>query len=132
MAKTSHKHRALKMLEALGWTVGDVEKWIPRANRRIDLFGFADLICVKGEHTLAVQVCSIRVLGSDMASHQAKMLAEPRLARCLEAGWLVELWGIRQRPRRDGETVSVRSFALSDDGDACIVFEGSDVTLVGD
>lgn len=117
------------MLESLGWEVADVEKWIPRTNIRQDLFGFADLLCVKGDTTLAVQVCSIRSSGGgDFAPHQTKMLAAPLLAKCLEAGWLVELWGIRNTPKGDGETVRVQSFELFGE-DEIIVYEGS--TVVG-
>lgn len=131
MAKTTHKHRALKMLESLGWEVDDVERILRngRLTRRFDLFGFADLLCVKGPATLAVQVCSIRPSGSDLQSHQAKMLAERRLARALEAGWLVELWGVRNVPKKNGEAVTIRSFELSDDGRSIVVYEGSEVLV---
>jgi hypothetical protein len=130
MAKRkSHKQRAKEMLEALGWTVADVEKWLPRTNIRVDLFGFADLLCVNAGQTLAVQVCALRSSGGgDIAIHQTKMLAEPRLCECLDAGWLVELWGIRREPNSRGELVSIRSFELLGD-DSIVVCEGSEVLI---
>lgn len=126
MAKTTHKHRARKMLEELGWEVADVEKWIPQAKRRVDMFGLFDLLCVKGGSTLAVQVTSGE--GGNVGSHVTKMLAEPRLGRCLEAGWLVELWGVRKAATRAGELVKVRSFELLDD-QHIVVYEGSEILV---
>jgi len=131
MAKTTHKQRALKMLESLGWTVADVEKWIPRTNIRVDLFGFADLLAVKGTQTLAVQATSINDTGGgEFSRHVAKMIAEPRLGNCLDAGWLVELWAVRNTPTKSGQTVRIASFELLDED--ILVCESSDVLITSE
>lgn len=47
--------RSLALLRKRGFLVGVVERWNPYAKVRQDLFGFIDLIAVKGDLTLAVQ-----------------------------------------------------------------------------
>lgn len=48
--------RSIQSLKDRGYLVGKVEKWIPQARRRVDLFGFADLIAVGDDHDVLVQV----------------------------------------------------------------------------
>jgi hypothetical protein len=50
--------RSLAMLRAEGWLVAVVEKWNVHAKVRQDLFGFADLLAIKDNATLAVQTTS--------------------------------------------------------------------------
>ena len=38
--------RSLMLLRRQGYLAETVERWIPRVNRRRDLFGFADLLAV--------------------------------------------------------------------------------------
>lgn len=123
--KATHKHRALQKLEALGWLVADVEKWIAQAKRRIDLFGCIDLLAIRESETLGVQVTSDS--GGNVAAHVDKMLAEPRLVDCLRAGWKVELWGVRNQSVRDGSFARARVFELTNGGKTVAVYQGSDV-----
>ena len=54
--------RSLKALRNDGWTVDIVERWIPGARIRKDLFNMADLLAIKsGRKPLLVQVTSSRV-----------------------------------------------------------------------
>lgn len=93
-----------KLLEAEGYTVDVVERWLPQARRRLDLFGFADLIAIrKGEGPLLVQTTS----ATNMASRRTKILAEPRAAlwvatggRILLHGWRPKVKGVRAREVR--------------------------------
>ena len=121
--KATHKHRAVQKLEALGWQVADVEKWIAQAKRRIDLFGCLDLLAVRDGETLGVQVTSPPNVGA----HVTKMLAEPRLVDCLRAGWRIELWGVRNQSVRDGSFALARVFELTNGGKTVAVYQGSDV-----
>lgn len=124
MAKLTHKTQAMRKLEELGWVVDDVERCIrngPRT-RRFDLFGIIDVMAVKGDLTLGLQV----TVPDRLADHQYKMLDEPRLYHCLRAGWLVELWGVRNKPTRDESFAAARSFELDGSGEV-LLFDGSDV-----
>lgn len=121
--KTTHKHRAVQKLEALGWLVADVEKYHAFARRSFDLFGCLDLLAIRAGETLGVQVTSPPNVGA----HVTKMLAEPRLVDCLRAGWRIELWGIRNQSVRDGSFALARVFELTNGGKQVSVYQGSDV-----
>lgn len=59
---TSPTQRSLKALRADGWHCEIVEHWNHFTRRRHDLFGFADLLCIKkGHKPLLVQVTSTGV-----------------------------------------------------------------------
>lgn len=124
MAKQlTHKTRALKMLEALGWTVADVEQHVRHSFTTIDLFGFADLLAIHVGQTLALQVTS-----PDHVCHRVdKVLGEPRVFRCLLANWQIEVWGVRDEPAGDGSLVLARTIELHESGRRVIAFEGSEV-----
>lgn len=114
MRMKTHKHRAAELLESHGWLVADVESWIPHTRIKRDLFGFADLLAVHSDKgTLAVQVTSCN--GGHVAERVAKLLNEPNVLDCLFAGWLVEVWGIRDKPTKKGGAVDVRRLAISID-----------------
>ena len=59
----SPTERTLNLLRGLGWQVASVEKWLKHPNmkfgRRIDLFGFADVIgCRPPDEIALFQICS--------------------------------------------------------------------------
>lgn len=60
-AGTSPTQRALKHWRALGYVCAIVERWNPHVRIRQDLYGFIDLLAVKGEDIVGVQACSTRV-----------------------------------------------------------------------
>jgi hypothetical protein len=120
----SHKFRAQQLLRSLGWTVDDVERQLRHSFTTVDLFNFADLLCVKANRgTLAVQVTS-----PDHVSHRVgKLLDEPNVVECIRAGWEVEVWGFRDAAARDGSLVLARSFELAKGGRCLNALEGSNV-----
>jgi hypothetical protein len=61
--------RSLKKLRSEGWTVAVVEKWNPHARVRQDLFGFADLLAIRGNETIAIQT----TVSSGMAARLVKI-----------------------------------------------------------
>lgn len=69
--KTSPCQRSLKKLRSEGWFVAIVERWNPWAKIRQDLFGFIDLLAIKGNQTLAVQTTS----GANASARVGKILA---------------------------------------------------------
>lgn len=90
----------LDKLRALGWMAGVVEKFIPYTKTRVDLFGFADLVCiVPGRSGVTfLQVTS----GKNGPSRVHKLLEErwDQVKRCLDAGNHVEVWDWRSyKPR---------------------------------
>lgn len=121
--RATHKHRAREKLEALGWLVGDVEKWVPQSKKRIDLFGIIDLVAIREGKTLGLQVTS----PSNVGSHVTKMLDEPRLVDCLYADWLIELWGVRNTSVRDGSFAVTRQFKIIDRGKRVAAYRCSSV-----
>lgn len=89
---TSPTQRSLAYLRAAGWTAEVVERWNPHARVRHDLFGFIDIMAVRGSETLAVQTTS----GSGVSARLRKIAEQPRLADVRAAGWLVHVHGWRK------------------------------------
>jgi len=79
-------------LRAQGWTVGVVEQRIPNTNITRDLYGFIDLLAIRGDETLAVQVTS----GSNMAARVRKITEHANLAAVRAAGWRIHVHGWRK------------------------------------
>lgn len=50
--------RSLKQLRLAGWLCAVTERWNPHVKIRQDLFGFADLIAVKGDECRLIQTTS--------------------------------------------------------------------------
>lgn len=63
--------RSKALLEADGWKVGIVERWIQRAFIRVDLFGLFDLVCIRSDR---VGVMGIQCCGEDVQEHCRKYL----------------------------------------------------------
>lgn len=87
--------RSREALEAAGWLVDTVERRITRIVTR-DLFGIIDLLAVRDEVTLAVQVTT----ASNVAARRKKLQASDALSRVLAAGWRIELHGWVKRKGR--------------------------------
>lgn len=82
----------LKHLRAEGWTVAVVEKWNPHARIRQDLYGFIDILALKGSETLAVQATSY----TNMSSRIKKIAEIETVAAVREAGWTIWVIGWRK------------------------------------
>lgn len=85
----SPTERTLKALRADGWLAAVVEKWNPHANVRNDLFGFIDVLAVKGDVTLAVQATS----RPNVAARLKKIADHENVGMVRDAGWQIEVWG---------------------------------------
>lgn len=64
--------RTLSFLRAQGFHSDVVERWLPRINKRRDLFHIIDIIALNGDKTIGVQST-----GQDFAAHVAKLASEP-------------------------------------------------------
>jgi len=84
----------LRALRADGWQAEVVEKWVPGANVRRDLFGFVDVLAVRGTETLAVQATS----ASNVSARVRKIADAPTLPAVREAGWGIVVHGWDKGP----------------------------------
>ena len=88
--------RTLEKLRLEGYTVAQVERWIPRGIK-LDLFGLADIEALFPDHTLYVQVCR----DTDLTDHLVKHLGNPRLERLIECPQRVfEIWSWAKKRNR--------------------------------
>ena len=91
MAKTSPTQRSLKLLRDQGWTVEVVERWNAYTKTRKDLFGCIDLVALRhGE------LAGIQTTAGPGSARIAKIKAEPRMVKWLEAGGTLYVHGWRK------------------------------------
>lgn len=93
---TSPTQLTLKLLREEGWTVEVVERWVPGANIRKDLFGFIDLVALKGDMTLGVQATSY----SNMGARIKKIESAELLSQVRRACWHLWVIGWRKQNNR--------------------------------
>ncbi len=93
---TSPTQLSLKKLREEGYTVQVVEYWNSFARIRIDLFGFIDIIALKGKETLAVQTTS----ASNMSARCKKIADHENVSAVREAGWTIHVHGWHQNDKR--------------------------------
>jgi hypothetical protein len=98
----SPTQRTLALMRKEGWIVAIVEKWVaipsyPGGGKRIDVFGFGDLLAAKpGERPLLIQTTS----GTNLSARRNKifMIREARI--WCNSGGAIELHGWRKtKPR---------------------------------
>jgi hypothetical protein len=105
--------RSLTYLRRLGYLPAVVESWVPHANLRRDLFGFADVLAVhpRDKLFLLVQVTT----AGHLAGRLAKAKRRPELAAWLRAGGRFEVHGWEHRAGRwQVRRVEVHGPALAD------------------
>ena len=88
--KASPTQRSLEHMRKLGYACDVVEKWIPGANIRKDLFGCIDILCLGPEGTVAVQATS----GTNVSARVNKIAESEHVGAMRKAGWklLVHGW----------------------------------------
>ena len=97
-ASKSPTSRTLEECRKRGWLAGVVEQFVrfPPPGHRVDLFGVIDIVAVvppsdeERGAILAIQATAGN--SGDHARRRAKILAEPRAKRWVEAGGRLELW----------------------------------------
>ena len=106
--------RTLDWLRQHGYTATKTEHYHHYAKRRIDLFGFIDVLAVSEHHVIAIQVTD----GSHRAEHVPKILALP-VARLLAQHMDVELWSwslkLTGLTRKDGRLNRQKEYQLRRD-----------------
>ena len=83
---------SLKKLREEGWLAEVVERWVPGANIRKDLWGWTDIVALKDGETLAVQTTSY----SNISARVNKITESETVAEVRKAGWLIQVWGWRK------------------------------------
>jgi hypothetical protein len=85
----SPTQRSLDLLRKEGWLCQVVEVWNPHSRTRKDLFGFIDVLAVRGEETLAVQATS----RSNISARVSKIANHENIAAVRAVGWGIQVWG---------------------------------------
>lgn len=85
--------RSLKNMRKRGYHAEVVEKWIPRANVRKDLFGFIDIVAVGNGETVGVQSTSY----SNISSRRKKIIDSEYLEPLLNSGWRIIIQGWKSK-----------------------------------
>src|SRR5690554_5925617 len=67
----SPTQRSLQALRKAGYTAETVEKWIPGANIRRDLFGFLDILAIRDGDIVGVQATTASNLAARVAKAEA-------------------------------------------------------------
>ena len=100
MRKKSPTQSSLALLRKLGYTAQVVEHWNPHARRRIDLFGFGDILAIRENEIVIVQTTS----GTNLAARRRKITQLRAHSEWLAAGGLIELHGWRYvKPRGESK-----------------------------
>jgi len=84
--------RSLKHLRAAGYLAEVVEKWIPGANCRRDLFGILDILAIREGEVIGVQATS----GGNVASRIDKIAEHPNVGAVRKAGVRILVHGWRK------------------------------------
>ena len=95
MAK-SPTQLTLEKLRAEGWLAEVVEKWIPGANIRKDLWGFVDILAIRDDEILAAQATSY----SNVSSRVNKITDHENLPAVRLANIQIQVWGWRKLDNR--------------------------------
>ena len=108
--------RTLALLRKEGYVAQVVERWVPQARKRVDLFGCVDVLAMRAtdKGVLGVQATS----ASNLAARVTKALAEPRLLTWLSAGnrFLLHGWALKGKAgARKLWQVNVREIRREDD-----------------
>lgn len=89
---TSPTQRSLKKLRDAGYLCYITEHWNPWARVRQDLFGFVDILAVRGIETLGVQTTS----GGNVNARIKKINDSPNLKILKGANWKIVVHGWRK------------------------------------
>lgn len=87
--------RTLVFLRRLGFLPTVVESWVPHAELRRDLWGFADVLAIHPRDRLFLLVQTTSA--ANVSSRLTKARSKPELAMWLKAGGLFEVHGWSQR-----------------------------------
>ena len=93
---TSPTQLSLAWLRKEGYLAEVVEKWIPGANIRKDLWGWCDIVALKDEETVAVQSTS----WDNISSRVRKVGESETICAVRKANWTVWVIGWKKKDNR--------------------------------
>ena len=96
MASKSPTQLSLAKLREEGYTCWITEHWNNWSKTRQDLFGFIDILALKGKETLAVQTTS----AGNMSARVKKISDHENVGAVREAGWTIHVHGWWQDDKR--------------------------------
>lgn len=96
MASKSPTQLSLAKLREEGYTCWITEHWNNWSKTRQDLFGFIDILALKGKETLAVQTTS----AGNMSARVKKIADHENVGAVREAGWTIHVHGWHQDDKR--------------------------------
>jgi hypothetical protein len=96
MASKSPTQLSLAKLREEGYTCWITEHWNNWSKTRQDLFGFIDILALKGKETLAVQTTS----AGNMSARCKKIADHENVGAVREAGWTIHVHGWHQDDKR--------------------------------
>ncbi len=88
--------RSLTKLRNEGWLCQKTEHWNPFSRTRNDLWGFADLLCLRGKEILAVQATTT----GNINKRVEKIKSSENYQIVKDAGIKIEVWGWAKRGAR--------------------------------
>ena len=87
---------SLKWLREQGYLAETVEKWIPGANIRKDLWGWCDIVAIRDGETVAVQCTS----WDNISSRVRKIAESETICAVRKANWTVWVVGWKKKDNR--------------------------------
>lgn len=93
---SSPTSRSLELLRAEGWIPWVVERWIPGANKRVDLFNFGDILAIRDGAVMIIQTTT----ASNVSSRIHKIKTSPFLPIVQKAKMFIEVHGWAKRKGR--------------------------------
>jgi len=96
MASKSPTQLSLAKLREEGYTCWITEHWNNWSKTRQDLFGFIDLLDLKGKEVLAVQTTT----GTNLNARCKKISNHENVNAVREAGWTIHVHGWHQDEKR--------------------------------
>lgn len=95
---SSPTSRSIKYLEDQGFTVGVVERWIPGANIRRDLWGWCDIVALDpiNAETIAVQTTTT----ANMKARINKIQESDTVGTVRKCGWSIHVHGWSKKKGR--------------------------------
>jgi hypothetical protein len=99
--KSSPTQRTLKVLRDTGWDAWIVEYWLaipkhPAGGVRRDLYGFVDILALRGEVTLAIQTTTFEGIRARIRKIAEDEALTRHFVAMQRAGWRVEIHGWRR------------------------------------
>jgi len=89
--------RALADCRKFGWLAHVVERWLPQARRRVDAFGFGDVLVVEPGVVGALLVQVTTDAHASERVHKIRDACADAAQTWLDAGNRIEVWGYAKR-----------------------------------